>query len=425
MSAPPVPARDPSRHGVPIATGLLSLALLVGVTVAHAADPVSVRGFPAATEPTWWLAGGTLVLQAAVLGARRRAPRAVLVAVAAGVPVLAVTGEAVGLGTLAVLVAAYGAALVALDARARAAYVVAGALVAAGVWAGHARAGGSGAADVLGALGQAAGTMGLPLLVAVVVSARRETRAARADSASALAREHDALVQAAVARERTAMARELHDIAAHHLSGIAVMTGAVVRQIDVDPEGAKRSVQQVRDQTTGMLRDLRNLVTLLRDDDAGAQQAVRMETLAGIADLVAAARRAGQDVTLETLGPVTDVVSSGVVGPLAQLAAYRAVQESLANAARHAPGAACRVLLDARTPERLEISVRNAPALPLPGPGPVGPDRGGYGLVGMRERAELTGASLDHGPTAEGGWEVRLGLPVTGPDVDSSTGSAS
>ena len=82
----------------------------------------------------------------------------------------------------------------------------------------------------------------------------------------ALEREHDALVQAAIARERTAMARELHDIAAHHLSGIAVMTAAIATQIDTDPAAAKRAVGQVRQQSTEVLRDLRSLVGLLRED---------------------------------------------------------------------------------------------------------------------------------------------------------------
>jgi signal transduction histidine kinase len=218
-------------------------------------------------------------------------------------------------------------------------------------------------------------------------------------------------VQVAVERERTAMARELHDIAAHHLSGIAVMTGAIGRQIDVDPDGAKRAVAQVREQSTAMLRDLRNLVVLLRDTEGGGAPGdpVRMETLAGIGELVAGARESGMDVSLETSDTVAELAASGAVGPLAQLAAYRVVQEALANAARHAPGAPGEVRVHALE-GRVEVMVRNG----APGPGEApGRHDPGYGLVGMRERADLTGATLRYGPTDEGGWQVTLSVPAT------------
>ena len=90
-----------------------------------------------------------------------------------------------------------------------------------------------------------------------------------------------------MSRERAAMARELHDIAAHHLSGIALMAAVIDRQIDSDPERAHEGVRQVREQSTAVLEDLRRLVGLLRDD-APAERAV--ETVAGIVDLVERAR---------------------------------------------------------------------------------------------------------------------------------------
>jgi signal transduction histidine kinase len=83
------------------------------------------------------------------------------------------------------------------------------------------------------------------------------------------------------------------------------------------------------------------------------------------------------------------------------------VQESLANAAVHAPGASCTVEIDEPREGWLTISVRNGvPTSPDPVPG------SGFGLVGMAERAQLVGADLDHGPTLDGGWEVRLRLPL-------------
>jgi signal transduction histidine kinase len=87
------------------------------------------------------------------------------------------------------------------------------------------------------------------------------------------------------------------------------------------------------------------------------------------------------------------------------------VQESLANARAYAPGAACRVTVDDRAPDAVVVTVRNDPGA---GPAASAPgervDRG-HGLRGMRERADLVGAALRHGPTPDGGWEVRLSLP--------------
>src|SRR5690606_38689623 len=151
-----------------------------------------------------------------------------------------------------------------------------------------------------------------------------------------LAREREALVQAALARERTVMARELHDIAAHHLSGIALMAGAGGRQVDPDPAAAKVGVEQLGSQATSVLADPRRLVGLMRTADHAPGAGTGVESVAGITCLVA--QHPGQ-VELDV--PSEPRVEG--IGPLAQLAAYRTVQEALANATRHAPGAPCRV----------------------------------------------------------------------------------
>lgn len=247
---------------------------------------------------------------------------------------------------------------------------------------------------------QAVGAVGLPLLLGAAVTGRRDARAAHRSEARATAGEQKALVRAAVADERTAMARELHDIAAHHLLGIALMAAAVDRQIDVDPERTKRSVREVRAQSTAVLDDLRRLVGLLRTDTE-AERGVH--SLAGVAELVDRRRAAGVPVELRTLG--TDGAQLGDrVGPVAQLALYRIVQESLANAATHAPGSAAVVEIDDRDPATLTLTITNAPG------GVVAGTRPGFGLVGMRERADL----LAYGPTADGGWRVRVTMPRDG-----------
>jgi signal transduction histidine kinase len=390
----------------------LAVGLLVGFAVVAAAEPSAVPGAPRWDELGWWLGLALVTLQAAALLRLRVAPRVVVVGVAAAAPVAVLLGlgAATGSTSPAVLVAAYDAAVGTRLSRLVPALSAAAALVGTGEAIQRAHDG-AGAGVLLGAaVLQGAGTVGLAVLVAVVVRNRRELRTAREDQTGALLREHAALVQVAVARERTAMARELHDIAAHHLSGIAVMTGAIRGQIDTDPEGAKRAVEQVREQSRTMLRDLRSLVGLLREDaPPGTPPGTpRQETLAGIAGLVDDARATGADVALTVLdragGPPD-------IGPLAQLSAYRTVQEALANAARHAPGARCEVVVDARDAAAVRVTVENAaPSGPLPTPGP---GDGGFGLVGMAERAELTDARLAFGPTDAGGWLVSLTLPVS------------
>lgn len=389
-----------------VASGCWAVAvlLLVALPLLAAGDP-ELTDVPGLGSAAWWLGLGVATLQAGLLLRQAAAPRATLVAVALGAPAGALVGlgSLIGVTTVAVLVAAYLAVLALPLARTWPALGAAAVLVAVGQLVSQLDAGTAAGAAAGGSLVQGVGTVGGAALVAGLVRSRREAAASREQELLALRREQAALVEVAVARERTAMARELHDIAAHHLSGIAVMTGAIGRQIDTDPDGAKRAVQEVRTQSREMLRDLRRLVVLLREDAPGSGL-VGEESLAGVAGLVESAQRTGAEVTLTQHG-----TASGV-GPLAQLSAYRTVQEALANAARHAPGAPVEVGVDARDPARVVVTVRSGAARGAPeGRG------GGLGLVGMRERAELTGADLTAGPTPEGGWLVELVLPTEQP----------
>ncbi|WP_137292649.1 sensor histidine kinase [Nocardioides dongxiaopingii] len=408
----PVPAR------VLVAGGwVVVVVLLGGVTLLAGLAPGAVPDEP---RLGWWeLSAGfvAVTLQAWLLQWRSLSPARTLVLASAVVPAAAAAGlgAATGVTTVAVLVAAYVVVVECPWPRPVPALVTSAVLVATGevvrAATGEGLSPGAAGAAVL----QGASTVVLAAVVGAVVATRREAARARLEGLRAAAGEQVALTQAAVARQRTAMARELHDIAAHHLSGIAVMTAALDRQIDTDPEGAKQAVREVRHQSTAMLKDLRNLVALLRDDEPGEVRGVEPETLGSVQGLVEGARRAGRDVELSLLG--TDAAGLGQldVGPLAQLAAYRTVQESLSNAARHAPGARCEVVIDARDPRRVDVTVRNGPpSAPTPAPA-AGPHRGGggFGLVGMRERAELTDARLVTGPSADGGFLVALTLPTS------------
>ncbi|PYY36706.1 sensor histidine kinase [Curtobacterium sp. MCJR17_055] len=406
---------------VALGTAVVALGLLLALPPLDAADPDTIGetvSYPAVGSAPWTVLTLGLLAQAAALLAARRAPRTTLVVVAA-IPVLVAVlapqaFELFGLTPFAVAVAVVLAALRVPLARlwpaltAAAVLVVIGGAVLWAVTSGGFRA--SFGQGLTGSIGQgvlqAVGAVGLPLLVTLVVLSRREVRVARTAEATAVDREQDALIDAAVSRERAAMARELHDIAAHHLSGIALMSAVIDRQIDTDPERAHEGVRQVREQSTAVLEDLRRLVGLLRDDSP-AERAV--ETVAGVVDLVERARFRS-DVRLDVLA--VDRAGGGRplgdgVGPLAQLAAYRTVQEALANAALHAPGAPCTVTIDDRADDHLVVRVENGPAaVPAQGSTPAG----GNGLRGMRERAELVGAGLQVGPTDDGGWLVALTL---------------
>ncbi|MBF4459198.1 sensor histidine kinase [Pseudoclavibacter sp. VKM Ac-2867] len=212
--------------------------------------------------------------------------------------------------------------------------------------------------------------------------------------------------------ERTALARELHDIAGHHLSGIIVSAQAATTLTRSDPDRARAMMQGIQDDARTTLVDLRRTVGLLRSDDdertGGPDRPSPTPNLEGIATLVDAARERGQAVDFCVTG------ASRPLGPLTEAAAYRMVQESLSNAARHARGARSEVSVRFDDGE-VEIVVANAPTGRVPDAvGPPAPAQRGYGLSGMAERAELVGAALSAGPTSDGGWRNALTIRGTG-----------
>lgn len=205
-----------------------------------------------------------------------------------------------------------------------------------------------------------------------------------------------------VRAEREALARELHDIAGHHLSGIIVSAqaaAALTRTGDLDR--VREMLRAVQDDARIALADLRRTVGLLRSDDDASGTPSPVPTIGGIETLVDIARERGQDIAFTTLGAPCPL------GALAEATAYRMVQESLSNAARHAPGASCEVTIRSDE-DAVEITVSNTAP---PAGTPRGASRSGYGLAGMAERSELIGAQLTAGASADGGWTNRLRIP--------------
>lgn len=204
------------------------------------------------------------------------------------------------------------------------------------------------------------------------------------------------------------MARELHDIAAHHLSGIVLSAQAAAALLPGDPARAREYVGTVRDEAQHTLANLRQAVGLLRMQAPG--ELAPVPSLEQLPALVESLRAAGVQVAVEVEGePVP-------LGPLAETAAFRMVQESLTNARAHAPGAPAQVRLR-YGPDGVDITVANGPATTTPDAEHRAATRGtGNGLLGMRERASLLGGDLETGPTAEGGWRNRLHLPLPDPE---------
>ncbi|MGC4785674.1 sensor histidine kinase [Micromonospora zamorensis] len=212
----------------------------------------------------------------------------------------------------------------------------------------------------------------------------------------------------AVLEERTRIAREMHDVVAHHMSLIAVQAETAPYRLTDVPAPAAAEFVAIAASARDALTDMRRLLGVLRSESSGPQTAPQPD-LADLDAMVDAARRAGLPVTLDA-GPVDEGQVPAPVG----LAAYRIVQEGLANAARHASGAAVRVTVRAGR-SGLEVRVENSPAdvRPTADGGP------GHGLTGMRERATSLGGTFTAGPLPDGGYAVAAELPYDGEGGDA------
>lgn len=215
----------------------------------------------------------------------------------------------------------------------------------------------------------------------------------------------------AVLEERARIARDLHDVVAHHMSMVVVQAEtAPYRLSDVSPEAAA-DFAAISRTAREALNEVRGLLGVLRSDEISAD--LRPQPgCADLPELVGNAVRAGADIEFVEVG------ERRPLRPGVDVGAYRIVQESLANAARHAPGAPVRVELT-YTPQALVVDVVNpgAPGAQPPvrhaaGPPPPGPGSPGHGLTGMTERATVVGGELHAGPTPDGGFAVRAHLPT-------------
>ncbi|HET6287469.1 MAG TPA: histidine kinase [Amycolatopsis sp.] len=206
--------------------------------------------------------------------------------------------------------------------------------------------------------------------------------------------------RAAVAGERSKMARDLHDVIAGHLSAIAIQSEAALSIASADPKLSRKVLESVRENSVSALEEMRAMIGLLRaDSDIETTAPAR---LAELSKLVDSARASGLEVEL---GSVPD--PSSPLPAAVDLTAYRIAQEALTNAVKHAPGG--RAVLDIRSRGGiLTVEVRNDLQ-----PGRLDDGGTGLGLLNMRERAAAVGGTLAAGPSG-GGWLVRAELPLEG-----------
>lgn len=222
-----------------------------------------------------------------------------------------------------------------------------------------------------------------------------------------LERERELTAAQAVALDRVRIARELHDVVAHHVSAMGVQAGAARAVLDRDPDAARDALRGVEASARSALQELRQLLETLRTDgsEPDSDSTVRLSALP---ELIAHANRNGMPTTVTVVGIPVDLPD------LVQVNLYRIAQEALTNARRHGgPDAAADVRLRYGD-DTVELEVSNT------GRTAVTPTRPGLGLVGMRERAIASGGTLEVGPRARGGYVVRVRIPLA-VDLAAST----
>jgi signal transduction histidine kinase len=342
------------------------------------------------------------------LGVRRRWPTAVCLAVFTG---LAASSAALGGGEATTGFVLFIATTFTAAAHARWRVGCAAAALCAGAVHELRDPHVHGFADVVWALGM----LVIAWLLGAAVRARQQRIGALESEAIEAERRHTEDVAAATAAERATIARELHDIVAHAVSVIVIQAQAGARSLPRDARLVGEILEQI--ETTGRtaLAELRGLLTVLAGDSAAAD-VHPAASLSQLDELLQSCRAAGQRVELHLDGPIPELA------PVADLAAYRVIQEALTNSLRHAPGAVATLRLQHRGTV-LDIQVQDDG-----GDGrarKATPAGSGRGLIGMRERLALAGGRLVHAESTPAGFLVHAEVPtqvVAGAPIPESIG---
>ncbi|GAA5612541.1 hypothetical protein Spla01_03706 [Streptomyces platensis] len=253
---------------------------------------------------------------------------------------------------------------------------------------------------------------GAVLIAAAAVRAWREERRQVVETQSATQEER---TRRTLLEERALIARELHDVVAHHMSVIAIQAEAAPYRVKDTPPELATSFATIRENAVAALAELRRILGVVRsaDPDAFAESdpEAPQPTLNSLDSLLDSVRSAGL---------VVEAVVTGSPRPLPQgveLSAYRIVQEGLSNALRHSPGAEARVEISYVLGGLGVRIVNGAPSrLAKPSPG------AGHGVLGMRERVQMLGGEMTAEPTEDGGFEVAAFIPVANTAGQTKTG---
>ncbi|MGV9560226.1 sensor histidine kinase [Streptomyces sp. NPDC003401] len=275
---------------------------------------------------------------------------------------------------------------------------------------------------VIGGAGYGPSGMVAVTLFAVVVllggalRGRREARHQLVEQAGITAEER---ARRTLLEERNRIARELHDVVAHHMSVISIQAQVAPHLVDDPSEELRQNLEGIRQNALEALTELRRVLGVLRSENPedpyglGAAPDAPQPTLDRLGALIDNTRAAGLEVVTEVRG------EARAYPPGVQLSAYRIVQEALSNALRHAPGSRVRVGV-VHDPRGLSLEVVNSR--------PRGPLRAspgaGHGLLGMRERAVMLGGHVAAHPTLHGGFMVSAFLPKDGVPLPADEGTA-
>ncbi|HMR48054.1 MAG TPA: histidine kinase [Arachnia sp.] len=256
----------------------------------------------------------------------------------------------------------------------------------------------------------------IPVVVGINIGNRQRYTEAIIDRAHQLARERDQLARLAVAEERSRIAREMHDIVAHSVSVMIMLSEGAARAAELQPAEAAKAMSQCAETGRSALGEMRRLIGVLREPAPHSEGRAPAEMapapgMESLPELIEGFRAAGLVVEL-TLRGVRDEDASAS-GQGRELTIYRTVQEALTNTLRHAgPGARAKVLVDQRDGSTLVRVVDDGgdpgQAAPMAGVG------SGQGLAGLGERVRLFGGTLDFGPSGRG-WQVTATLPAEAP----------
>ncbi|WP_327233603.1 histidine kinase [Streptomyces sp. NBC_01317] len=248
---------------------------------------------------------------------------------------------------------------------------------------------------------RAAAVFGVAVVVGAALRGSQEARTELVVQAGLTA---DERARRTLLEERNRIARELHDVVAHHMSVISIQAQVAPHLVENPSEELRENLAGIRGNAVDALTELRRVLGVLRSEDA-LSESVRhapQPTLDRLDELIGTVRGAGLPVTTRFTGEPRPLA------PGVGLSAYRIVQEALSNVMRHAPGAEVRVEIG-YLPSRVVVRVVNsAPARAV---APPSTDVG-HGLLGMRERTAMLGGELATGATPPGGYEVTATLPT-------------